>query len=91
MLEGEEPTAAIAPAAQRGQRRPPSWATKAPAAWTRAERDAAQKALDKAKEDGRIPSALPLDDFGRRTFEDYQKRQADTGEGATVEPKRPPQ
>lgn len=91
VLEGEEPAASIAPAAQRGQRRPPSWATKAPAAWTRAERDAAQKALDKAKEDGRIPPALPLDDFGRRTFEDYQKRQAETGDGATVEPKRPPQ
>ncbi|MDH2092458.1 hypothetical protein N5K21_27445 [Rhizobium pusense] len=89
VLEGEEPAASIAPAAQRGQRRPPSWATKAPAAWTKAEREAAQKALDKAKEDGRIPPALPLDDFGRRTFEDYQKRQEATGEGAALEPKKP--
>lgn len=89
VLEGEEPAASIVPAAQRGQRRPPSWATKAPTTWTKAEREAAQKALDKLKDDGKVPAALPLEDFGKRQFDNWQKTQAESGEGAAVKPAEP--
>lgn len=88
VLEGEEPAASIAPTRQR--RAPPAWSTKAPASWTKAEREAAQKALDKLKSDGKVPAALPLDDFGKRQFEAHQKTQQTTAEGGNdLEPKKP--
>lgn len=78
LLEGEEAAVSIAQG-QRGQRRPPLWSTKVPASWTRTDREAAQMALDKLKKDGKVPAALPLDDYGRRVHEDYQKRQVESG------------
>lgn len=88
VLEGEEPAASIAPA--RPRRAPPAWSTKAPTAWTKTEREAAQKALDKLKSDGKVPAALPLEDFGKRQFENYQKNQQASAEGGNdLEPKKP--
>lgn len=87
VLEGEEPAASIAPA--RSRRAPPSWSTKAPGSWTKAEREAAQKALDKLKSDGKVPAALPLEDFGKRQFENYQQRQTSAEGGNDLEPKKP--
>lgn len=88
VLEGEEPAASIAPARQR-RAAPPSWSTKAPATWTKTEREAAQKALDKLKSDGKVPAALPLEDFGKRQFETYQQRQTTAEGGNDLEPKKP--
>lgn len=88
VLEGEEPAASIAPA--RPRRSPPAWSTKAPTAWTKTEREAAQKALDKLKSEGKVPAALPLDDFGKRQFENWQKNQQMPAEGGNdLEPKKP--
>lgn len=88
VLEGEEPTASIAPARQR-RAVPPSWSTKAPGSWTKVEREAAQKALDKLKSDGKVPAALPLEDFGKRQFENHQQRQTSAEGGNELEPKKP--
>lgn len=88
VLEGEEPTASVAPARQR--RAPPSWSTKAPAAWTKAEREAAGRTLAKLKADGKVPDALPLEDFGKRQFENYQKnQQTSAADGNDPGPKKP--